>query len=155
LVGDTVAEPTEQFFFRLSNPTNGEITDGEAIVQLLDDDDCPSPNLLRNGSIEETSPSSSLPGWTQVLGTQAFRRTGYPGTFDGAGYIRPVDSPDAELKQDVDVASFAAMIDAGAQRFAFAGYVSTYPDAPYDGSRFILEYRDAANAQVLSSFDSG
>jgi uncharacterized repeat protein (TIGR01451 family) len=155
LAGDTVAEPAEQFFFRLSNPTNGEITDGEAIVQLLDDDDCPSLNLLRNGSIEETTPTDSLPGWTKVLGTQAFRRTGYPGTFDGAGYIMPVDCPEAELRQDVSVSSFAPMIDAGAQRFAFAGYVSTYPDAPYDGSRFIIEYRNAANALVLSSFDSG
>jgi uncharacterized repeat protein (TIGR01451 family) len=155
LAGDTVAEPAEQFFFRLSNPTNGEIIDGEAVVQLLDDDDCPSPNLLRNGSIEETTPTDTLPGWTKVLGTQAFRRTGYPGAFDGAGYIMPVDCPEAEVRQDVNVSSFAAMIDAGIQRFAFAGYVSTYPDAPYDGSRFIVEYRNAANTQVLSSFDSG
>src|SRR5207253_649998 len=61
----------------------------------------------------------------------------------------------AELRQDLDVSAFATNIASGTQQFVFKGYVQSFNQSPADTTRIIIEYRDATNTNVLSTFDSG
>jgi aryl-phospho-beta-D-glucosidase BglC (GH1 family) len=45
LLGDTIAEPNETFFVRLSNPTGASVSDGEGMGTVVDDDTVPPPSV--------------------------------------------------------------------------------------------------------------
>lgn len=119
------------------------------------------PNLLRNGSNEKPITAiGSIPDWTAVFGTtwQSLERDlscpTCPDAFDGTRYFYAGDGAGAELRQDVDVSQYATAIDAGTQPFEFEGFVTSFNQSPIDAARVIVEYRNAANTVVLSSFDS-
>lgn len=115
-------------------------------------------NLLRNAGAEHALVEGRIPFWTSDDGLAWMR--GEPGSFglpfgvEGVSYFYPNSLLDSELRQDVDVKAYAPLVDAGARRFEFKGYVRASAGLPADGSRVVVEYRDASGA-VLSSFDSG
>src|SRR5215471_6143837 len=59
------------------------------------------------------------------------------------------------MHQDVDVTGWAATINAQTQQFYFSAWVRTSNKQPSDTGRIVVGYRDAANANVLGSLDSG
>jgi fibro-slime domain-containing protein/uncharacterized repeat protein (TIGR01451 family) len=152
--GDTEAEPSETFEVHLASPVNASIADGDALGVIADDDGCPSPNLLVNGGADDAMAGGEIPGWTEVTGTTWTQRTATP-PVDGSASFQAGAVAEGELRQDVDVRVFAALIDAGIQRFLFQGYVQSDNEVPADRGRLTVEYLDDAKATVLSAFDSG
>ena len=61
----------------------------------------------------------------------------------------------AELAQDVNLAPYAARIQAGGQRFELLGALRSANESPADTARLVVEYRNAANTVVLDAFDTG
>jgi len=113
------------------------------------------PNLVFNGSNEQPTPvENQIQGWTAVSGDWS-SRSASPNPFDGNQYFFAGVAALAELRQDVDVTEFSASIDAGQQSFSFEGYVNSFPQTLIDATQIVVEYRDAANTAVLSSFDTG
>ncbi|HEV8630795.1 MAG TPA: Calx-beta domain-containing protein [Thermoanaerobaculia bacterium] len=153
VLGDTVAEGSETFTLRLSQPTNAALGRAEATGFILDDDDCPSVNLLANPGGEQVT-SGEITYWREVQGTTWGIRTSSPSPFEGGSYFAAGSDANAELAQDVDVSAFASWIDAGLQRFSFEGYLRS-GGSPPDQARIVVEYRDAANGTALTSYDSG
>ena len=152
IVGDTVEEPDEVFYLDFTS-TNPRVLASRSPITILDDDGCPSPDLLVNGSGEQWADGTFV-GWTEVVGTD-WRQAQSDGAIDGSWYFWPGNVALGELAQDVDVASFARRIDAGLQRFVFEGWMrSAPPEGVGDLPRMVLEYRDAAG-QVLESYDTG
>jgi RHS repeat-associated protein len=114
-----------------------------------------NPNLLHNHSADSAIVvPGEIPGWTNVVGTWITGASN-PDPFEGSKYFHADASPEAELRQDVDVSSVAAEIDAGTQPFSFDGYVESFPQVPTDAARIVVEYRDAMNQTVLQAYDSG
>ncbi len=114
-----------------------------------------SPQLLTNPGGEQPVADGKIPGWTADDGTWAVRTDG-PTAYEGQAYFAPNPGPRAELTQDVDVSPSAAAIDAGTLEFEFVGYVRTAGArlVQADTGRIVVEYRDAADATVLVSFDT-
>jgi hypothetical protein len=57
-----------------------------------------------------------------------------------------------ELQQTINVSADAATIDAGTQLYTFSGYIQTPVDNQTDRGRFIIDYLNAANAVLGSSY---
>jgi YD repeat-containing protein len=118
------------------------------------------PNLIQNPSAEEpTVAAGQIPGWSAFSGgdwhaVRPALPTDTP-SFDGEYFFYPGATSSAELRQEVDVSSFATSIDAGSQGFAFQGFVRSFNQSPPDRGRIILEYLNQAKSAVLVSFDSG
>lgn len=75
--------------------------------------------------------------WTQATaGTNNF-----PAAFTGNTYFAPGDNASAELRQDINVAAFAATIASGTQLFAFNGWALSRQKTPVDNPQIIVEYR--------------
>ena len=110
-------------------------------------------NLLVNGGAE-----AGLAGWVDPLGggfnlsmvtvhggVQAFT----------AGVGGPVGAHNQELRQDVNMATMATAIDAGAVSVTFAGFGRTNEaGGQSDPGRVALEFRSAAGV-ALATYDSG
>src|SRR4029078_9891233 len=85
------------------------------------------------------------------------------GTGGGGGsrslsgfFFRAFREPVAELRQDIDVSSYASVIATGGQRFLLEGWIETYAgDSVQDLSRILVEFRDATNTNVLATWDTG
>jgi len=155
IVGDEEVEPSETFEVVLSNPVGGGILDGEATGSIVDDDNCPGPNLLENPGAEEPLVDGEIRGWVEAAGSGWTVRTAAPGAFSGEAAFDAGTAPEGELRQDVDLSAYAERIDRGIQPFVFEGFVRSVAESPADTERVVVEYRDADNAQVLDSFDSG
>jgi RHS repeat-associated protein len=116
-------------------------------------------NLLQNASNEEPLVNGEIPGWTEVQGNdwkQAPAGTnGFPASVNGNTYFDAGLTSNAELRQDVDVRGFGAGIANGTQQFELKTYLRSGNESPADTARIILEYRDASNANVLATLDSG
>ncbi|HET9765438.1 MAG TPA: hypothetical protein VFS60_01250 [Thermoanaerobaculia bacterium] len=113
-----------------------------------------SMNIANPGCETAGSPP---PSWTQVTGNWSCGAFPNPPPQGGTAYFRPGDNASAELRQDIPVSDSAtvATIDWGLATAEFRGYVRSFSQTPVDFSRIVIEYRDAANVSVLSSFDSG
>lgn len=59
-----------------------------------------------------------------------------------------------ELQQTIDVSADAANIDAGTQLYTFSGYIQTPVDNQTDQGRFIVEYLNASNTVLGTSYTS-
>ncbi|MEO6358215.1 MAG: T9SS type A sorting domain-containing protein [Ferruginibacter sp.] len=57
-----------------------------------------------------------------------------------------------ELMQDIDVSADAVNIDAGAMPYVFSGYIQTPVSNQTDQGRFIVEFRNASNSVLGSSY---
>jgi hypothetical protein len=113
-------------------------------------------NLIQNPGCEKPIPGvNTITDWVSVSGGDWQARTAAPAPFEGTQYFFAGASALAELRQDVDVSGLAAVIDTGLRAFVFSGRVQSFLQAPPDSSQIIVEYRDAPNTAVLSTFDSG
>ncbi|MFO0808024.1 MAG: serine/threonine-protein kinase [Gemmataceae bacterium] len=114
------------------------------------------PELLKNPGGEEPLVGTKVPGWIEVQGTWSVRRND-PTAVEGTVYFAPDAVAVAELRQDLSVQDNAAEIDTGRLPLAFKGFVRSSRKrlGHADTSRIVVEYRDAPNATVLTSFDSG
>ncbi len=59
-----------------------------------------------------------------------------------------------ELKQDINVATDAANIDLGKIQYTFSGYIQTPANGETDQGRFIVDYLDASNVILGTSYTS-
>lgn len=155
VLGDTLFEPSETFVVDLSSPSAGSLLVATAQAIVADDDDCPSPELLANPGADGELENGEVPGWSEVTGTGWTRRTSSPSPFSGAAYFHAGGVAVAELAQDVDVSTYAPVIDEGIQRFSFEGFVRSAAEAIVDTARIVVEYRNQTNTAVLGSWDSG
>ncbi|MCH8048403.1 MAG: Ig-like domain-containing protein [Planctomycetes bacterium] len=117
-------------------------------------DICDGTNLIKNASCEAAG--EPPPDWTEVSGDWK-RQEGGEGRFPDAkdrDYIFWAGSVvEGELKQDVDVTTLAAEIDAGRVGFKFSGWLQSFDQDPPDKGRIIVEYRSGGDV-VLATFDT-
>jgi Bacterial Ig domain len=107
-------------------------------------------NLVQNPGAEMALVGGQNPFWTGAGWTRCGQ------AFEGAAdFCGGFSLPSAELRQDVDVSPLASNIDNGFQSFAFELYYQSTSETIPDTSRVLVEFRDAANTSVLSSYDSG
>ncbi len=111
--------------------------------------------LIANGGCEAPLLEGNIPLWTEVTGSNWTQRGSNPVPFEGGSYFFPGVATTAELRQDVDLTDYAALIDAGGAAFRFTGYVRSFAQSPTDYSRIVLEFLDAGLATPLVSLDSG
>jgi RHS repeat-associated protein len=117
----------------------------------------PGLNLVRNGGGEEPVVAGAIPGWTKAEG-DSWSPAGAgatPDALEGETYFQASGDAHAELRQDVDVSAYAASISTGAQQFAFRSAVRSGAEAQPDSCRVVFEFRDATDANVLATVDSG
>lgn len=156
---DSLVEGDETFSMLLT-PTDPFVAIvGPSVFTITDDDSvseaCQTPNLLRNGGAEEPLVAGDLAGWTDVQGGQWTTRSDPNPAYEGNNYFYAGLVALGELRQDVDVSSFATGIASGQQQFHFQGWVLSNNETSPDLARIIVEYRDSANQTVLDSYDSG
>ncbi len=117
-------------------------------------------NLIVNPGNEEALAGGEIVGWTSAEGTNwtqamANSGSGFPDAQHGNAYFFAGNAPQAELRQDVDVSTFAANIAAGTKQFEFKAYLRSAAESTPDAARVIVEYRDATNTNVIATLDSG
>jgi hypothetical protein len=139
---------------------------------VLNVHDILAQNLIVNPSAETGPPSLAGGGWTAVnigtTGTTCFNASGwriiqslngYPAAQSGHYFFMPgcssVSGTSYELRQDINVSLNAGVIDAGYNAFTFSGYMQVFNQTPTDQSQMIVEYRNAANTAVLTSYNTG
>ncbi|MEO1367069.1 MAG: choice-of-anchor A family protein, partial [Acidobacteriota bacterium] len=147
ILDDGRFEADERFDIVLTSADTVDFARDRATVTVLDDERCPSGELL---VLPDPASTDRPEGWTPVLGAD------WMVLDDGAGgaLFAAAAAPLAELAQSVDVSAFAPTIDAGALRFAFTALAASLDDPVLDEARVIVEFRDEAGA-VLDAFDSG
>lgn len=155
VLGDEEVEPSETFELVLSNPVHAGIVDGTARGSIVDDDDCPGPNLLENPGAEERLVGGEIPGWVETSSAEWTTRSVNPAPYDGRAAFDAGSGGTVELRQDVDVSAYAERIDRGVQPFVFEGFVRSEVESPADSTRVVVELRGSDNAEVLDIFDSG
>jgi hypothetical protein len=129
-----------------------------------------SQNLLVNPSAESGDPTSV--GWTNVsmgsTGASCYNNSGWRilGNQNGfpvaqhGSYLffagcSSVTGSTFEVRQDVNVSANASLIDLGWDAFTFSGYMQVYTQTPADQAEIIVEYRNASNTTVLTSYNTG
>ncbi|HEX9734376.1 MAG TPA: Calx-beta domain-containing protein, partial [Thermoanaerobaculia bacterium] len=152
VLGDASIEGEETFFIDLTD-ASGLVPSARVAVHLVDDDDCPSQNLLVNGSCDLPLAGGEVAGWIEVEGT-TWTCTQSTASFERPAYFYSGNLAFATLRQVVDLSGFAAAIDAGTQDFVFLGVIQSFNQSNPDAVRIRLEYLDAGGA-VLSLFDTG
>ena len=110
-----------------------------------------SQNLIENGDAEITPFTDN--GWTQVSGNWQ-QRTGSPIPQNGSAYFFAGATSSAELFQEVDVSDNSIDIDAGDQLYTFTCYLHSWPQAPADEGRVVVDYIDSAD-EILDTYDTG
>ena len=154
ILGDTAPENEEVFYLDIVAPPGSVVESRRIVITLGDDDACAGPNLLENPSFEIFLDDSYFPGWVEAIGDD-WRPEGSAPTHHGTYYARPGTLSFGELRQDVDVSSFAQRIDDQRQPFAFEGWLQVREEWPRDLARIVVEYRDVTNTQILDRFDTG
>ncbi|MCP4658557.1 MAG: DUF11 domain-containing protein, partial [bacterium] len=151
VVSDREVEGDETLFLDFTGTSGGRFGSSSTQITLFDDDDCGSPNLIRNPSNEEPLVGGNIPFWTEVVGDRWGRMSG---GFDGTYKFYAGKLPYAELAQVVDLSSLASVIDAGELTLSFSAVVNSLNQSNPDRSQIVLEFRDASGT-ALETFDSG
>ncbi len=157
VISDALAESDETLRIEITAPTGLTLTLPPSVVTIRDDDGsahCAAPELLRNGGAEEAPFGGEIPGWSEEGGPNWTASAGFAHSgerhFDPRSFACP-----GRLRQDIDIAGFAAAVDAGSLRFALSGYVYSGPGSPPDSTEIEVEFRDAANAGLLGRVTTG
>jgi hypothetical protein len=151
IIDDDILEPDEEYFrVELRNPVNATINRSRGTGTIVDDELCPSPNLLLNPDAEERLPGGGIPGWQAVEGDWRLNDS-EPDPFEGVYAFAAGTAEYSELQQTIDVTAFAATIDADAQQFAFEAFIRT---GGIDLAAVVVEYISDTGA-VLDTFDPG
>jgi choice-of-anchor A domain-containing protein len=158
VIGDSLLESDETFDFEIVSATGARIARNVALMTIRDDEQCPGPNLLANGSAELPMLNNEIPGWNEIKGNE-WRAWAAPpqaaeGSFSFDAGNAAADGT-AELRQDVSLTPYASVIDAGQQQFVFSGALRTLTEQPGDLARVVIEYLNADGSAVLSQYDSG
>lgn len=111
--------------------------------------------LVRNGGCEDLLVGGNIPEWVEAAGTNWTQRDNDPSPYEGTKYFFAGAGATAELRQDVDLADYAALVDGGNQSFEFSARVRSWDQSPADISQIILEYLNHDKTQVLASHDLG
>ncbi len=114
-------------------------------------------NLVQNPGNESALVNGQIPNWQVVSGTwsQAIAgSSGLPSAYEGNTYFYASTSTTAELKQEIDLSSFASTIAAGTQMFQFNAFVRTANENPSDSPRIVVEYLNSSN-NVITTLDTG
>lgn len=152
VIGDLEVEPGETLFLALSNPVGTRVLQEDPRGVIVDDDDCPSPNLLGNPGAEEPPVDGELPFWTEVEGTL---RRNSSRELDGFFAFAAAASHRMEAFQEVNVSAFADFIDRGVQRFAAEGQVFSRNESDgIDRGGIRLEFL-AADGTLLDTLELG
>jgi hypothetical protein len=153
---DVVLEADEETFsLTLSNAVGAVIGDGVGEGEIVDNEVCAGPNLLRNGGAEDETTGAGILHWTEISGFDWHPLGGPTVPLEGARYFSAGAAPLAELEQMVDVGAFDDPILAGDQVFEFEGFVRASDEIPSDTARVLVEYLHRVSGAVLDSFDSG
>ncbi|MDD4277273.1 MAG: hypothetical protein PHT37_05230 [Candidatus Cloacimonetes bacterium] len=111
--------------------------------------------LVRNGGCEAPLVNGEIPEWVEVVGTSWTQRQNDPSPYEGQHYFFAGANNRAELRQDVELAAYADLIDTGNHLFEFSAYVQSWPQDPADISQIILEYLNHDKTGILGNFDFG
>lgn len=122
------------------------------------------PNLVVNPGAEDpvTAPWVIDVGGGACFGGSDWRMPGpqknnYPSAHGGGYFFNPGcknGSAEYRLYQDIDVSSYATMIDAGKQSFDFSIWMSVWGQNPADITRTVVKYLSSSNT-TLDSYDTG
>jgi len=114
-------------------------------------------NLVINGSGEASPHDTARPAaWVNVLGTwfSTADSDSFEDPEDGNCIFVEGDDSAGILQQDVAVASYAATIDSGHQKFFFSGWEQSYAQDPPDVGAFYVQCLDATKTVVLRNYYS-
>lgn len=111
-------------------------------------------NLVVNPGNELALVNGNIPGWTEVQGTLWGQRSSNPPAHEGAHYFFAGAGALALLRQDVDVAHLAPVIDAGQMAFDFSGWARSFLQSNLDTSTFIVTLLNSQSTPLLA-YDSG
>ena len=114
--------------------------------------------LSSGGSSCVSTPANTYTNWTVVPdGSANFPYDHTTGVAGGITFFSGCSLPNRgpfELLQDIDVSADAANIDLGVIQYTFSGYLQTPVLGETDQGRFIVDYLDAANVIIGSSYTS-
>ena len=111
-------------------------------------------NLILNGGNDFELIDNKVAGWTEVENSW-HQSTDAVTPQRGVGLFAAGNSSQAELRQDVDISAFASTVVTGTQQFEFKAYLRSAVEESPDAARIVVEYRDAPNAELLATLDSG
>ena len=116
-------------------------------------------NRIQNAGNDEPLVNGEIRAWTEAVGTTWTRAAsganGFPESVNGGHFFYAGETASAELRQDIDLTSFAGTIAAGTQAFELKTFVRSRAEATPDTARLIIEYRNAANTTMIARLDSG
>ena len=116
-------------------------------------------NRIQNAGNDEQLVNGEIRAWTEAVGTTWTRAAsganGFPESVNGGHFFYAGETASAELRQDVDLTSFAGTIAAGTQAFEMKSFVRSRAETTPDTARLIIEYRNAANTTMIARLDSG
>ena len=157
LISDALPETDETLRIEITASAGLTAASPSSVVTIHDDDGnahCAAPELLRNGGAEEAPFGGEVPGWYEEGGPNWTASAGP--AHSGGHYFDPRSfACPGRLRQDVDISAFAAPVDAGSLRFALSGYVYSGPGSPPDSTEIEVEFRDAANTNLLGRISTG
>ncbi|MDN3654953.1 T9SS type A sorting domain-containing protein [Ferruginibacter paludis] len=103
-------------------------------------------------------PTSNFLNWTMIPdGSVNYPYDHTTGTAGGTVFYSgcsPFLQGPFELRQDINVSADAINIDAGTMPYVFSGYIQTPVSNQTDQGRFIVEFLDATNSVLGSSYTS-
>ena len=99
------------------------------------------------------APTNTSQAWTLIPNGSVNYPTAHGGTrVFFAGCSATVPAGPFETYQDIDLSSFATIIDAGGLATIFEGYIQTPVTGQADAGRFIVEFRSATSDVLGTSF---
>jgi hypothetical protein len=112
------------------------------------------------GTTCSTAPTNSYNNWTMVPDGNAAlypfdHTTGIAGGTSFFSGCSVANQGPFELKQDINVTSDAANIDLGKIQYTFSGFIQTPVSGETDQGSFIVDYLDASNVVLGTSYTSG
>ena len=147
-----------------------------SIVKLLLISQLPAQNLLVNPDAESLPrgtgwtvisegaitcllvPTNNMVNWTmKPNGSVNYPFDHTTGANGGTVFFSGCDTyfqGPFEVQQTIDVSADAATIDAGTQLYFFSGYMMTPVSNQTDAGRFIVDFRNASNAILGTSYSS-
>ena len=116
-------------------------------------------NRIQNAGNDEPLVNGEIRAWTEAVGTTWTRAAsganGFPESVNGGHFFYAGETASAELRQDIDLTSFAGTIAAGTQAFELKAFVRSRAETTPDTTRLIIEYRNTANTTMIARLDSG
>ena len=131
--GDTNVEPTEQFFFNITTPSNANISDNQGVGTITNDDVAVNYSITTTGNaivITDNSGNSDPLGMTEPgVGLVSFNATGRSFSVDGAA---PITGNSGSISL-TGINSITANENAGNDGFFVGTFVGQLPSLTING----------------------